>query len=91
MMSIKKQQRILPSDIDIKADIHRVKTLIKEEGIAVDSSLEKVRERYSSILERSCLQKTLKESSLHSIDERALAIIQNEGLEELTDKLSPIV
>ena len=80
--------RIIPNVIDMKSDLHRlrmifVKCKTSHEGY---SSIERLKERYQSIFEKS-LQQTRRQSvwsSLRSceVDDIALEIIRSDSLDE---------
>ena len=82
----KKRQRLLPSITDVKADIGILKSCFVSDSI---SAIDRLKQRYSSILIKSLKQKRL----FHSVtlDEKAAEIISKDSLHQfINPTLKPI-
>ena len=75
----KKQQRFIPSDINVKADLNRLKVILKNENV-FNSAVIRLKDHYKAILEKSKKKQRL--SKAVAVDENALKIIENENLNE---------
>jgi type VI protein secretion system component VasA len=91
----KKIQRVIPSDINVKSDLHRLKIILSREDVLF-SSVELLKKRYSGILEKASQQKKVS-NRISTVDLESFGLMEKDGLFEFIKgnccptKLKPVV
>jgi len=81
MIKVKQKRRIVPSPIDVKSDLHRLRILLMDYK---STSVDRIQKKYESILAKAKKQQGAMRTFHQgvNIDEKTLKIITNDGLEE---------
>eukprot|EP00111_Clytia_hemisphaerica_P009828 TCONS_00028825-protein len=83
----KKQQRVIPNDVNLKSDLHRLRVILQSENVS-NSATKRLKDRYELILKKAIQQK--KQSGTLLLDENASNVIRHEKLEDYCKNSSGI-